>query len=162
MYQVVYNLQITLNCALGRPLIVEGFHPVLGVKESLCTIFFGTPCRLSWKCWYQYEGILQKINIDKILWSMKSCLRENICILLFGPHLKALRVDKHTYIFFSKSSKMLICMMTEKYFFSLYPFFTFESKFQRGVSNFVIRRFHISLCLSSHSGTLPIKHSCHL
>ena len=92
----------------------------------------------------------------------KSCLRENICILFFRPHLKALRVDKHTYIFFSKSSKMLICMMTEKYFFSLYPFFTFESKFQRGVSSFVIRRFHISLCLSSHSGTLPIKHSCHL
>ena len=43
MYQVVYDLQITLNCALRRPLIVEGFHPVLGVKESLCTIFFGTP-----------------------------------------------------------------------------------------------------------------------
>ena len=47
MYQVVYDLQITLNCALRRPLIVEGFHPVLGVKESLCTIFFGTPCTLT-------------------------------------------------------------------------------------------------------------------
>ena len=32
------------NYALGCPLIVECFHPVLGVKVSLCTIFFGTPC----------------------------------------------------------------------------------------------------------------------
>ena len=27
--------------------LLEGFHPVLGVKESLCTIFFGTPCTSS-------------------------------------------------------------------------------------------------------------------
>ena len=31
------------NYALGCPLIVECFHPVLGVKVSLCTIFLGRP-----------------------------------------------------------------------------------------------------------------------
>ena len=37
------NPKYYLSCCL----IVTGCHNVLGVKKSLCTIFFGTPC----KCW---------------------------------------------------------------------------------------------------------------
>ena len=40
------------NYALGCPLIVECFHPVLGVKVSLCTIFLGRP--IASKCKWQY------------------------------------------------------------------------------------------------------------
>ena len=35
------------NYALGCPLIVECFHPVLGVKVLLCTIFLGRPVFVS-------------------------------------------------------------------------------------------------------------------
>ena len=46
--------KIIPNYALGCPLIVECFHPVLGVKVSLCTIFIGTPC--SWSDCYSSQN----------------------------------------------------------------------------------------------------------
>ena len=53
---------------------------------------------------------------------------------------------------------------TEKYPFLIAQNLSlvFHWNLQQRVSNEIFCRFHISLCLSSHSGTLPIKHSCHL